>query len=103
MISRNDNQDERFFVEAGAFDGEIISNSLLFETQLNNWSGLLIEPNPVAFARLLTKQRKAWLANICLSKTIHPRIIEFDLDGLVGGIIVKDNGVRPGQLQVTSF
>ena len=34
-----------FFVEAGAFDGEAFSNTLLFELK-HNWTGLLVEPNP---------------------------------------------------------
>merc|ERR1712110_120085 len=33
------NPESHFFVEAGAFDGELISNSLLFEKI--GWSGLL--------------------------------------------------------------
>jgi hypothetical protein len=34
-----------FYIEAGAFDGEKYSDSLLFETQ-RSWEGLLIEANP---------------------------------------------------------
>ena len=93
-----ENNENRFFVEAGAFDGEIISNSLYFETKLG-WSGVLIEPNPAAFNMLLTKHRKAWSINACLSRQIFPEIIEFDLNGIVGGIINK-NGIHPGDLQV---
>ena len=37
-----------FFIEAGAYDGEIISNSLLFEIK-HQWTGLLVEPNPEPF------------------------------------------------------
>ena len=40
----------RYFVDAGAFDGIVGSNSrALFEL---GWSGLVIEPNPRSFARL---------------------------------------------------
>ena len=98
--STEDNQ-QRFFFEAGAFDGETISNSLYFETKLG-WSGLLVEPNPAAFKMLLTKNRKAWSINACLSRSIFPEIVEFDLDGIVGGIINK-NGIHPGNLQVWCF
>ena len=99
-FDREDEKEDRFFVEAGAFDGEVISNSLLFETQLG-WSGLLIEPNPIAFDRLLTKHRKAWSINACLSTKPYPQTIQFDVDGICGGII--KNGVEPGQLQVQSL
>jgi len=34
-----------FFVECGAADGEVFSNSLFFELE-RNWTGLLIEANP---------------------------------------------------------
>ena len=47
---------EKFFVEAGAFDGEVYSNSLFFEVE-RNWTGLLVEPNPEPFKRLQQKGR----------------------------------------------
>ena len=51
-----------FFIEAGAFDGQIFSNTLLLEMNYN-WTGLLIEPNPEAFQELLTKNRKSYVGN----------------------------------------
>jgi hypothetical protein len=32
-----------------------------------NWTGLLIEPSPKAFAELVAKNRKAYALNSCLS------------------------------------
>jgi len=64
-----------FFIEAGAYDGEMYSNSLYFELkhqvsrlrvniwvssskfELFQWSGLLIEPSPRHFNQLLLKNR----------------------------------------------
>ena len=43
-----------FFIEAGAYDGEVISNTLFFELK-QSWTGLLIEPNPDAFEELSKK------------------------------------------------
>ena len=43
-----------FFIEAGAYDGEVISNTLFFELK-QSWTGLLIEPNPDAFEELNKK------------------------------------------------
>lgn len=37
-----------FFIEAGAFDGEYLSNTLFFELN-RNWTGLLVEPNSIAY------------------------------------------------------
>ena len=99
FFNRNRNSPEkRFFLEAGAYDGEMISNTLFFEMKLG-WSGLLIEPNPIAFEKLLHKQRKAWAINACISRKPYPEIIEFDMDGISGGIITENN-LRPGDLQV---
>ncbi|CAL4076388.1 unnamed protein product, partial [Meganyctiphanes norvegica] len=55
-----------FFIEAGALDGVYLSNSLKLE-QENNWTGLLIEPNPVSYKLLAQKNRKAWTSNTCIS------------------------------------
>ena len=45
-----------FFFEAGAFDGEKISNTLFFELK-HNWTGLLVEGHPDAFETLKGKVR----------------------------------------------
>jgi hypothetical protein len=44
----SDNEEKRFFLEAGAFNGVTISNTLALEMK-HKWTGLLIEPDPVAF------------------------------------------------------
>jgi len=41
-----------FFVEVGALDGIGSSNTFFFEKD-RNWSGILIEPNPVEFKKLI--------------------------------------------------
>ena len=43
-----------FYIEAGAFDGELRSNSLIYEL-ISGWDGLLVEPNPSAFEELKLK------------------------------------------------
>lgn len=75
-----------FFIEAGAFDGESLSNSIRFEV-LHGWRGLLVEPNPQLFVRLLKKHRKAWILPHCFSTKITPEVVKFNLAGLFGGII----------------
>ena len=56
MLDEKKKNKDRFFVEAGAHDGESLSNSLFFEVKLG-WNGLLVEPNPFSFQALLTKNR----------------------------------------------
>ena len=103
-----------FFIEAGAYDGEISSNTLFFELK-QNWTGLLVEPNPDVFQMLNLKvkcvhvflkwkklpsfhlpsqHRKAWLFGHCLSTNSTPEIVDFDASGLYGGIIYE--GQKPG-------
>lgn len=60
-----------FFVEAGAFDGEFMSNSLYLEFELG-WKGLLVEPQKELFQALLKKNRKAWACQCCLSTQPYP-------------------------------
>ena len=72
-----------FFVEAGAYDGQTLSNSLFFELK-RAWTGLLVEPNPVLFERLRTKNRRAWLFGQCLAPGNRPEVVEFEAAGLIG-------------------
>ncbi|CAL8128894.1 unnamed protein product [Orchesella dallaii] len=60
------NKSNGFFIEAGANDGEFLSNSLPLEVY-HDWSGLLVEADPAPLQRLLSKRRKAWVAGCCLS------------------------------------
>ena len=39
-----------FFIEAGAYDFELDSNSLHFELEYG-WTGLLVEPNPIIYPK----------------------------------------------------
>ncbi|XP_013421411.1 protein Star-like, partial [Lingula anatina] len=65
-----------FFVEAGAWDGEENSNSLFFEKS-RNWTGILIEPDPLNFEQLLMKNRKTIMIQTCL--TGKPMWLDFTL------------------------
>jgi hypothetical protein len=61
-------------VECGALDGETRSNTLRFERYLN-WSGLLVEADPLNFAKMETKKRKAYLSPSCLSTKRYPTMV----------------------------
>ena len=63
-----------FFIEAGAEDFLTHSNSLLFELKYN-WTGLLVEPNPITFPRGLAMQRRAWASTACLSTQSRPQLM----------------------------
>lgn len=65
-------ESDGFFVEAGALDGEYLSNTLWLEQELG-WTGLLIEAEENSYKALLSKRRKAWSSNTCLSSEFYPK------------------------------
>ena len=74
-----------FFVEARAYDGEILSNTFFLEKE-RNWTGLLVEANPSLFRELKSKKRHAYLSNTCLSRTKYAVAENFTFADEVGGI-----------------
>jgi len=67
-----------FFIEAGAFDGESESTTLHFELE-HGWTGLLVEPVPLNFNKLVSKNRRAWSVQTCLSTKKTPETVNFSL------------------------
>lgn len=55
-----------YFIEAGAEDGEFLSNTLFFE-RFRGWRGLLVEPSSDAAIQLRSKKRIASFLPNCLS------------------------------------
>ncbi|KAI9562649.1 hypothetical protein GHT06_010103 [Daphnia sinensis] len=84
------NQTGGFFVECGAFDGELGSNSLFMERQLN-WNGILIEPDRKSFDKLLSKRRHAWALPVCLSTEPFPTKVSFESNYQSGKINVQND------------
>ncbi|CAG0885051.1 unnamed protein product [Darwinula stevensoni] len=83
----------KFFVEAGALDGQTLSKTLYLEKKYG-WTGLLVEPNPHLFKKLSELGRNAWLAPYCLSPKdeITHEVMEYmyqegnPIVGITGGI-----------------
>ncbi|KAK4315180.1 hypothetical protein Pmani_013578 [Petrolisthes manimaculis] len=71
VVTLFDHQPPGFFVEAGALDGEYLSNTLYLERN-KNWTGLLVEPDAEMFKYMLEKNRKAWASHSCLATTNYP-------------------------------
>ena len=99
LLIQNGKFERGFFVEAGAADGYTISNTLYFEMK-KKWTGLLVEADPGAFEKLKKIKRNAWIIHTCLSTKTHPEIVEFDVAGIVGGII--NEGVKHSDFYVSS-
>ena len=51
-----------FYIEAGAYDGEMWSNSLFYEVE-KGWNGLLVEAHPEAFGKMKKRVRNIRIKN----------------------------------------
>ena len=73
------------FVDVGAYDGEKFSNTLFFERHMG-WTGLCVEPQAAAFAKL-TAGRRAVCEQVCVS--------DFEGDA---NFVESDAGIDEGML-----
>ncbi|XP_061167862.1 uncharacterized protein LOC133176809 [Saccostrea echinata] len=81
-----ENKERGFYIECGAFDGELQSTSLLFE-RYRKWQGLLIEPDPISYSRLKYKHRMAFTINACISPYPYPVMMKLERRGLYSRIM----------------
>jgi len=86
ILQHYKNKENGFFIEAGAWDGEQLSNTIYLETVLG-WTGLLVEPNKGAFNILTSKHRNAYSINSCLSTKRDSQQVEFDAADVFGSIL----------------
>lgn len=84
------NKKKGFFIEAGAWDGEDLSNTIYMETQLA-WTGLLVEPNKGVYEILKGKKRNAHSINSCLSIKGYAEKVKFDTADVFGAIEDEKN------------
>ena len=77
------------FVEVGALDGYGASNTWFFEKE-RNWSGLLIEPNPIEFNKMENNQRPLSYKENCAISDVEMDIIFLSIGGpcnVLSGIV----------------
>ncbi len=67
-------QENGFFVECGALDGERSSNTIWLEKR-RGWTGLLVEMDPSYYLQIRGKNRNAYSSNVCLSSETYPLIV----------------------------
>lgn len=82
-------QENGFYVECGAYDGETQSTTLLFE-RYRKWQGLLIEPDPTSFQKLMLKHRMAFILNACVSPYPYPLMVNFNEYGIYSCDLKQD-------------
>jgi FkbM family methyltransferase len=83
------NKTNGFFVEVGALDGFGASNTWFFEME-RNWSGLLIEPNPIEFEKRHQHPRPKSVFENCAISDIEKDINFLSIEGpcnVLSGII----------------
>jgi FkbM family methyltransferase len=73
-----------FFIELGAMDGIIYSNTLFFENNLK-WTGILIEPNHQMFQNLILNRPNCHNFNYAISEVSGE--VEFLGTGALGGML----------------
>ncbi|XP_046439861.1 protein Star-like [Daphnia pulex] len=98
------NKENGFFVECGALDGELRSNTLFMERNLG-WEGVLIEADPKNFLKVQEKNRRAWTVPACLSTSSSPKTVVFKQAFNQGRISQNqlDDQNRVGSVQVQCF
>lgn len=82
-----------FFVELGAYDGKLVSNTLWLE-QKHNWTGLLVEGNPKLCDLIDQKKRRIW--RLCAS-IYSESTSTFIKTGGFGGFVKTMNSHRMKQ------
>lgn len=83
VLEKNDFKKNGFFVEFGATDGVLLSNTYLLEKQFS-WKGICAEPNPKFFAELKTN-RACMVSDACIAG-VSGKTVEFICADEYGGI-----------------
>jgi len=94
VLKQTSNKKDGYFVEAGASDGIILSNTYMLEKEYN-WQGICCEPNP-EYHRQLAFNRKCNIEFNCLY-SISNQKLEFTQSHELGGITkeFKNDGDDP--------
>lgn len=87
-----------YFVDIGAYDGKTISNTYFLEKELQ-WKGILVEPNPYEFIKLLMNR-----LNYCEMSCILPEegIVELILNGWMSAANLEMTDERIRQTIITN-
>ena len=88
VLERTNYKRGGFFVEFGATDGVLLSNTYLLETQFG-WKGLLAEPNP-SFEKQLRANRSSTISTQCIGARTGERV-EFVFADAYGGMKAHAN------------
>jgi FkbM family methyltransferase len=77
------NKKNGVYIELGALDGVLYSNTKFFEDNLN-WKGILIEPHPYKFKNLISNRPNNYLYNNLISCSTENVVFRFFVDNYSG-------------------
>lgn len=83
VLEQTNNKRKGFFVEAGACDGKMLSNTYILEKEYH-WHGICCEPNP-EYHQALSENRNCHIEYDCLYSE-SGRQLEFSKTNELGGI-----------------
>lgn len=87
-----DKKENGFFIELGAYDGLIQSNTAFLEKS-RNWSGILIEPSVTNYEKCIKNREKSIVINCaCVSNDYNEDFIEGDFSD--NSLMSSVNGKR---------
>jgi len=72
-----------YFVDIGAYDGVELSNTYYLEKELN-WSGICMEPSPIAFKKLKEQRNCILINKAAYHKNVQLKFVEDGLGGRIG-------------------
>ena len=93
-LEKSDYKHGGFFVEFGATDGVLLSNTYLLETEFA-WTGLCAEPNPKMFAQL-RHNRRCVVSDACIAGASGQEV-EFIFAGAFGGMAKHSSADMHGE------
>ena len=86
------NKKNGVYIELGALDGILFSNTKFFEDSLN-WNGILIEPHPETFKLLQINRPNNFLFNNLVSCHKEPLEFRYFIDGAASAVSGVENSL----------
>ncbi|MEE9328344.1 MAG: FkbM family methyltransferase [Cocleimonas sp.] len=96
VLKKNNYKRNGFFVEFGATNGVLLSNTHLLEKEFD-WKGICAEPNPI-FYKELKENRSCITSDACIGSTTGEKV-EFIFADVYGGMTKHKNDDKHGGIR----
>lgn len=88
------NKENGFFIELGAYDGILQSNTAFFE-KYKNWKGILIEPSRDRYIECVNNRKNSKCFNYACSSSIKDKLLIDEENGLMSKVVKNDGSYTP--------